>query len=71
MRCKTGTHLEVSFGTTLCVHAYVCPTSAVLSQCVLSRPVIPSHLYLNDATATPSVTRKPRPEDEEMNSKKD
>lgn len=30
-----------------------------LSQCVLSRPVSPSHLYLNDATMTPSVTRSP------------
>lgn len=30
-----------------------------LSQCVLSRPVSPSNLYLNDATMTPSVTRSP------------
>lgn len=38
----------------VCVTA--CEAGAVLAQCVLSRPVSPSHLYLNDATMTPSVT---------------
>lgn len=41
----------------VCVTA--CEAGAVLAQCVLSRPVSPSHLYLNDATSAPSVTRNP------------